>query len=146
MGVVEGLGALAGGEGGKGATTGRGRKGALTGRAGALLGTANGLTGVTGGLTGAAGADTLAGGVGRMAGASAGTAKGTATTGTVGSGDAEEVELLGNAFPPTAAAAIGVAEEEGIEELLEELFEGAAPEMNEGGMLARAAERPWTAD
>lgn len=119
--------ALAGVEGGEGAPTGR--AGGLTGRAGtgASAGTPNGLTGAAG----AAGRVALARGVVALAGASAGTAKGTATTGgftPVGAGDAEEVELLGNALPSTAAAAIGVAEE-GIEELLEELFEGGALEM-----------------
>jgi hypothetical protein len=106
-----------------------------------LAGTANGLTGA------AAGRVALARGVVALAGASAGTAKGTATTGgfaPVGAGDAAEVEL-----PLTAAAAIGVAEEEGVEELLEELFEGAAPEMIDwsgGGMLVRATERRSRSD
>jgi hypothetical protein len=94
----------------------------------------------------------LAEGVDALAGASGATAKGTATTGglaPVGADEAGEVELLGDAPPSTAAAAIGVAEEEGIEELLEERFEGAAPEIidwSEGGMLARAFERRSTAD
>ena len=104
-------------------------------------------------MTGAAGGvGTLTGGVGALTGASGGTAKGTATTGgiaPVGADDAAEVELLGNALPSTAAAAIGVAEEEGIEEVLEELFEGAAPEMidwSEGGISARVTERRSRAD
>ena len=135
---------LAGGEG----------EGGLTGRAGkgALPGTASGLTGAAAGRVALAGVGTLARGVVALAGASAGTAKGTATTGgfaPVGADDAAEVELLGNALPLTAAAAIGVAEEEGIEELLEELFEGAAPEMIDWGgedMLVRATERRWRSD
>ena len=116
--------------------------GGLTGAAGAAEG--------VGALEGGVGA--LDGGAGALAGASGGTAKGTATTGgfaPVAAGDAGEVELLENALPLTAAAAIGVAEEEGIEEALEELFEGATPETidwSEGGMLARASERRSRAD
>lgn len=157
MGVVEVVvalagvaGALAGGEGGEGGLTG-----GLTGRADGLIGradgeTASGLTGradLTGAAAGTLGA--LAEGVVELAGASGATAKGTATEGglaPVGADGAPEVELLGNALPLIAAAAIGVAEEEGVEELLEELFEGAAVELDEGGMLARASERLLTAE
>ena len=166
VGVLEAVGALAGvadvlagREGGEGGLTGRlggeggltGAEGGLTGRVGA--GTASGLTGRVGGLTAGAagGVGGVAGGVGALAGASGATAKGTARTGgfaPVGADDAADVELLGNALPSTAAAAIGVAEEEGIEELLEELFEGAAPETIDWseGMLARASERRPRAD
>ena len=89
----------------------------------------------------AEGVGALAGGAGALGAA----ATGTTTRGfaSVGADGAAEVELLGNALPSTAAA-IGVAEEEGIEELLEEPFEEAAPEKIdwiEGGMLLRAAER-----
>ena len=122
MGVVAALGALAGaagglagGGGGEGGEGGEGVEGRLTG----------GLTG-----RGGTGAEkVLAEGVVALAGAP-GAAMGIATAGglgLVGADDAEEVELLGNALPLTAAAATGVAEEEGIEELVEELFEGAAP-------------------
>jgi hypothetical protein len=165
VGVVEAVGALAGvagvlaggagGEGGEGGLTGRaGKEGGLTAGGEGALGTASGLTGM-GGLTGAAGAAGAAGGVGALAGgagALGAAAKGTATTkgfAPVGADDAEEVELLGNALPLTAAAAIGVAEEEGIEELLEELFEVAAPEKIdwiEGGKLSRALERRSRSD
>ena len=138
---------VAEGAGGEGALIGR--AGGETGGAGGL-GRANGLTGRAGGeeVMGRAGAlagvDALVGG----AGASAGTPKGRTTAGGVAPVGADDVELLA-ALPLNAAAATGVAKEEGVEELLEELFEGAVPEMADwagGGMSARTPESISRAD
>ena len=107
--------------------------GALAGVAGALV--AGPLAGVAGplvagplaGVAGALVAGALAGAAGSLTGGLTGSAaKGTATPGALGrlvpegAGDAAEVESLGTALTSTAAAAAtGVAVEEGIEELLE---------------------------
>ena len=135
----------AGGAGGEGRLTGiasglTGRAGGLAGLAAdgavefagaawALPGTASGLTGRGDELAEDELAGLAAGGVVEFVGAACeSTANGTATTGwltPVGAGDAAEVELLEAVLVSTAAAAAGVAEGEDIEELLE----GAAPEM-----------------
>lgn len=155
---VEVAGVLAGGEGGEGGEGGL--TGGLTGRPDPTgrggEGTASGLTGRPLGLTGAADSTgeigaLVEGGV-ALVGASEGTANGTATKGDiapVGADDVAEVELLGNALPLSAAAAMGVAEVEGIEELVEVLLVEAALEiidLSEGGILARVSERPLMAD
>lgn len=137
---------LAGGEGGEDALTGSGEgtlTGGVTGRVGGLA--ASGLIGRAGVL--AEGVDALAG-AGAGAGAITGAAMGRATTGEfapVGADDTAEVELL-PALPSTAAAVAGVAEEEGIAELLEDLFEGIAPGVTDWGGDRMLARRPSRAD